>query len=64
MTEDKEVKEKKDVAIVKHDVGNCTIDTINLLDEEQLASAKRFLTEIVRSEKVVLRLLTMVLLFL
>lgn len=51
MTEDKEVKEKKDVAIVKHDVGNCTIDTINLLDEKQLASAKRFLTEIVRSEK-------------
>lgn len=50
MTEEKK-DEQSDVGLVKHENVSYDLSTINLLDDSQVAAAKRLLTELMRSDK-------------
>lgn len=50
MTEEKK-DEQNDVGLIKHENVTYDLSTINLLDDTQVAAAKRLLTELMRSDK-------------
>lgn len=49
--------------VTRHDDSSTSLRVLNLLDEKQLANAEVFLKKFMTSEKVVLKVLLMVLLF-